>query len=150
MVTVRDFESADYPAVLALDVDEQKRYRGDAWDSAGDRERERFLMTSPRNVELYARSGFCLVAEEDSAIVGFLFALPLLSDVLYVDAVGVSLALRQQGVAREMYAVILARASEHGIRRVQALITPDNQASMSLHLSAGFKLRDRKEAVMEL
>ena len=150
MVIVRDFQAFDYDAVLALDVAEQKAFRGDLWERASDREREGLLMASSRNAVVYANSEYCFVAEEGGAIAGFLFALHLLPDVLYVDAVGVASDMRRQGVARELYGSLLARARSRGIRRVQALITPDNEASIALHESVGFVLRERLEAVMEL
>lgn len=147
---VRPFGAKDYPAVLDLDVAEQEAYRGGLWDAAGDAERESFLMTSPRHSELYARSDYCFVAEDDGSIIGFLFALPLLPDVLVVGGVGVAHAIRRQGVGKAMYEALVGRARQRGIRCIQALISLDNEASMALHESAGFALRDRKEAVLEL
>jgi L-amino acid N-acyltransferase YncA len=150
MVTVRRFEAIDYEGVLALDTAEQRAYRGAAWDAASSAEREAFLMTSPRNRDTYAASESCLVAEDDGRIVGFLFALPLLPDVLVVDGVGVARTMRRKGIGGSMYTELLTRARERGVRRIQALISLDNEASMALHASAGFSLRDRKEAVLEL
>jgi len=150
VLIVRRFTAADYPAVLALDIAEQRAYRGAVWERASETERERLLMTSPRHKAAYADSEYCFVAEQDGAVVGFLFALPLLPDVLVVDAVGVASVVRRRGIAGDMYAALIARAREHGIRRIQALISLDNEASMALHESAGFVLRDRKEAVLEL
>ena len=107
-------------------------------------------MMSPRNVAAYDASEFCLIAEIDGVIAGFLFALPLLPDVLSLDAVAVTPESRRQGIASRLYGVLLERARSRGIARVQALISLDNPASMALHESAGFTLRDRKEAVIEL
>jgi phosphinothricin acetyltransferase len=150
MMTVRAFRLSDYEAVLALDIAEQMAYRGVQWEAATEDERTQLLMTSPRNRRVCASSDYCFVAEEDGAVIGFLFALPLLPDVLVIDGVGVASEKRKRGVASSMYAALLARARERGVRRIQALITPDNEASMALHKAAGFDLRDRKEAVIEL
>ena len=150
MIQIRDFEASDYPAVLAIDEEEQRTYRGRLWEAATRQERDRFLMTSSRNVAAYEASEFCLIAEIDGVIAGFLFALPLLPEVLSVDAVAVTPESRRQGIASRLYGVLLERARSRGIARVQALISLDNPASMALHESAGFTLRDRKEAVIEL
>jgi L-amino acid N-acyltransferase YncA len=150
VILVRRFATTDYDAVLTLDVAEQGAYRGILWDSATEREREAFLMTSPRNRTAYAESDYCFVAVDAAAIVGFLFALRLLPDVLVVDAVGVAQAMRRKGVGRQIYAVLLEQARKRGIHRIQALISLDNPASIGLHQSAGFTLRDRKDAVLEL
>jgi L-amino acid N-acyltransferase YncA len=150
MIAVRRFRPSDYRAVLDLDRAEQRTYRGERWDAASEVERERFLMTSPRYQAVYASSEFCLVAEDDGALVGFLFALPLLPDVIEIDGVGVTLGRRRQGVGKAMYDALIKAARDRGVRRIQAFITPDNEPSMALHWSAGFRLRDRKEAVLEL
>ncbi len=147
---IRDFEAGDYPAVRAIDEAEQETYRGPLWDAGTPQQRERFLMTIPEHVAVYAASPYCLIAEGENAIVGFLFALPLLPDVLTVDAVAVVPEMRRQGVGRRLYAELLTRARQQGVRRIQALISLDNLGSMALHESAGFTLRDRKEAVLEL
>ncbi len=107
-------------------------------------------MTSPDHVTVYAASPYCLIAERNGSIAGFLFALPLLPDVLSVDALAVVSEMRRQGVGRRLYEELLSRARQDGIRRIQALISLDNSGSMALHESAGFVLRDRKEAVQEL
>ena len=120
------------------------------YNEATEAQRQDFLMTRPDHHAVYAESQYCLVAEDDGSIVGFLFALPLLPDVLIIDGVGVVQVMRREGVARQMYSALLERAREGGVRRIQASISLDNPASMALHESLGFALRDRKEAVLEL
>jgi L-amino acid N-acyltransferase YncA len=69
---------------------------------------------------------------------------------LYVDALAVAPEARRAGVASDLYPALKERARSQGVRRINALITPDNDASMALHETVGFSLRDRKEAVIEL
>jgi L-amino acid N-acyltransferase YncA len=148
MIEIRDFTASDYPAVLEIDQAEQKTYRAALWDAATAEERVQFLMTSPSHVAVYHASQFCLVANYEGAVIGFLFALPLLPDVLIVEPVAVVPEMRRQGVAKKLYEDLVVRAKRGSIRRIQALISLDNPASMALHVSAGFTLRDRKEAVL--
>ena len=150
MVTIRAFEASDYPDVLAIDEAEQRAYRGALWEAASEAERAAFLMTSEGHIAEYVGRGICLVADRDATVVGFLFALPLLPEVLYVDALAVAPEARRAGVASNLYRALKEGARSQGVRRIHALITPDNDASIGLHQAAGFRLRDRKEAVLEL
>ena len=150
MFEVLDFKTADYEAVLAIDVATQREYRGPAWDAMDRQAQSRLLMTSDELVPFYEESAFSLIAKEDGLVLGFLFAMAVPRGRLIVDAIAVRKEARRRGVGKALYARLLAKARSAGIGEVSALISVDNPQSMRLHESSGFLLRPRVEAVISL
>jgi len=106
--------------------------------------------------QLHAQSPYHRVVESDGRIVAFLLAIREGSDYaspnycwfadrggsfLYVDRVIVDEANQGQGVARMLYADLLAFAREWGFDRVvcELDIDPPNEASRLFHDSLGFR-----------
>src|SRR5690606_27639742 len=79
-------------------------------------------------------SSTCLVAECSSALTGFVTAYrpPARSDVLFVWQIGVAPRARGQGLATRLLEELLAQPACHGIRFLEANITPSNHASWRL------------------
>ena len=150
MLSVREFLASDYDAVLEIDVEAQREYRGPSWDAMQGEERSRLLMTKRELVGAYVASGFALVAEEAGAIRGFLFAWPLPDGRLVVVALAVRQGARRRGIAGALYRHLSGKARDGGVAEVRALISEDNVASQRLHRSLGFALRRRVEAVLEI
>lgn len=64
---------------------------------------------------------------------------------LYVAA-----AARGQGVGRLLLAALLAESEQNDIWTLQAVIFPENAASLALHAAAGFRTVGRRERIGQL
>lgn len=75
-----------------------------------------------------------LVARDADRPVGFItgYRRPDADDTLFVWQVAVSSHLRRQGLARRMLDHLAARQIPHGVRHVEATVTPDNLPSTRL------------------
>jgi L-amino acid N-acyltransferase YncA len=61
---------------------------------------------------------------------------------IYVGSVG-----RRQGVGSALLQELIVQSEEHGIWTLQAVIFPENTASLHLHLGVGFRLVGRRERI---
>lgn len=84
-----------------------------------------------------------LVAERDSAIVGYAYAGPFKARAAYRYSCEVSVYLdvtaRGGGMGRTVYAALLARVESLGMRMACGGVTMPNDASVALHLAMGFE-----------
>ena len=62
-------------------------------------------------------------------------------------SVYVAAAARGQGAGRVLLAALVESAEQHGIWTLQAVIFPENQASLRLHQSCGFRMVGRREKI---
>ncbi|EIV92186.1 GNAT family N-acetyltransferase [Frankia sp. QA3] len=61
-------------------------------------------------------------------------------DAAYIHFVGVDPALRRRGVAAGLYRWFFAQAAAGGARRVDAITSPGNAASVAFHTALGFRI----------
>ena len=62
-------------------------------------------------------------------------------------SVYVAAAARGQGAGRVLLAALVESAEQHGIWTLQAVIFPENQASLRLHQNCGFRMVGRREKI---
>lgn len=74
------------------------------------------------------------------SLAGFLigFHSPDRPGTAYIHFVGVHPALRQHGIARQLYERFFARAIADGRQEVRAIVSPANKPSIAFHRSMGF------------
>jgi L-amino acid N-acyltransferase YncA len=85
------------------------------------------------------------VAAGDGAIAGFQLLEPLLSYTHSCDHVAtigtfVSLALRRQGIASELFRATLAAAVEKGYEKLFTFVRADNPAALETYVNQGFRV----------
>lgn len=82
-------------------------------------------------------SDTCIVAEEESELVGFVAAYrpPKNPDVLFVWQVGVKPVARGKGLAKSMILTLLERDTCQSVNFLEATVTPSNVASQTLFRS---------------
>jgi L-amino acid N-acyltransferase YncA len=90
-----------------------------------------------------------LVATARGEVVGWAALAPVSGRCVYggvaEDSVYVATAAHGRGVGRRLLDELVARAEAAGIWTVQAGIFPENEASVRLHLAAGFRVVGRRE-----
>ncbi|GAP16443.1 GNAT family N-acetyltransferase [Levilinea saccharolytica] len=62
-------------------------------------------------------------------------------------SVYVAAAFRGQGAGRVLLSTLVESAEQHGIWTLQAVIFPENQASLRLHQNCGFRVVGRREKI---
>jgi L-amino acid N-acyltransferase YncA len=91
-----------------------------------------------------AHSPLRLVAESDGAVVGWAAVSPYSDRRCYrgvgEESVYVSTPARGRGVGRALLDELIARAEADGIWTLLAGVFPENEASIALHRSVGFRV----------
>jgi L-amino acid N-acyltransferase YncA len=84
-----------------------------------------------------------LVARRDGEIVGWAALTPVSRRAVYAGvadlSVYVAAAAREQGVGRALLTTLIQSAGTAGIWTLQAGVFPENEASLALHRSLGFR-----------
>ena len=95
-----------------------------------------------------------LVATENGRVVGWALVSPTSGRDCYTgvveSSVYVSAEARGRGVGRVLMNALLASTDLAGIWTVQAAMFPENEASVALHESLGFRLVGRRERIARL
>jgi phosphinothricin acetyltransferase len=95
-----------------------------------------------------------LVAEEAGEILGWAALSPTSSRPCYVgvaeNSVYVAADARGKGVGLALLERLLGEADAAGIWTVQTSVFPENEASVALHLRAGFRVVGRRERIARL
>lgn len=90
-----------------------------------------------------------LVARADGAVLGWAALSPVSSRCVYAGVAEVSVYVaeraRGRGVGRELLERLVADSEAAGIWTLQAGIFPENEASVHLHSSAGFRIVGTRE-----
>ena len=90
-----------------------------------------------------------LVARSGSAILGWAALSPVSSRCCYAGVAEASIYVgegsRGKGVGRALVRALVARSEQQGIWTLQAGVFPENQASLQLTRSAGFREVGRRE-----
>lgn len=79
----------------------------------------------------------CMIAEHEGDIIGFIsaFRSPRNLERLFVWQVAVARTHQRQGIAKNMLTYLLKQKACHGVRFIEATISPSNKASHRLFLS---------------
>lgn len=93
---------------------------------------------------------FCrLVVRNDDAILGWAALSPVSKRCVYSGVAEVSIyiaeASRGKGIGAMLMSALVRESSQSGIWTLQAGIFPENQASIKLHLNAGFRVVGTRE-----
>ena len=145
-------KDSDYEAVHHIDILTQKQYLGDEFDHLNEAEQEKHLVSRKSEFLINVNTGFCFVVEDEAKVIGFLLAhetLPFHGN-LYIRYVGLDPEYQGRGLGVLMYNELVKKAKENKIEQITALINLDNPQSLKLCEKVGFKIKDRKEAILEL
>lgn len=92
-----------------------------------------------------------LVARLEGEIVGWAALSPVSRRAVYAGVAEVSVYVaeeqRARGVGRTLLRALILESLEHGIWTLQASILPENEASVGLHQSCGFRVVGRRERI---
>jgi L-amino acid N-acyltransferase YncA len=95
-----------------------------------------------------------LLARDDGKIIGWAALSPVSSRRVYVGvaetSVYVSLEKRGTGVGRHLLERLVSESEQNGIWTLQAVMFPENTASVALHRACGFREVGRRERVSKL
>ena len=143
----------DYEQVRNVDILTQKQYLGAKFDQMNEEEKESHLVSRKSEFQINVDTGYCFVAEDEKkSIVGFVLAhetLPF-QGTLYIRYIGVKPESQGQGIGQSLYKKLIEKAKESDIKKIVGSVNNDNPNSIKLFEKVGFKLNDRKRAVIEL
>ena len=90
-----------------------------------------------------------LVTRWHGRVAGWAALSPVSSRLVYAgvaeDSIYIAAAARGRGVGRVLLAALIEASEAAGIWTLQAGIFPENEASIALHLSCGFRIVGRRE-----
>ena len=138
---LRELAERDWPAVRSIFEEgiatgqatfETEAPSWEAWDGAH--------LSEPR-----------LVAEDDGEVVGWAALSPYSARPVYggvaEESVYVAEQARGHGVGRALLEALIERSEQAGIWTLEAGVFPENRASVTLHLSCGFRLVGVRERI---
>lgn len=144
MTGIRDLEPADWPAVEAI-------YRQGIEAGNATFESE---TPSWEHFDAGKRPDLRLVAVVQGTIVGWAAASPVSSRSVYIGVVEHSVYVADdhqgEGIGRKLVEALIDRADGIGVWTIQSSIFPENQASLKLHASAGFRVVGRRERIARM
>jgi phosphinothricin acetyltransferase len=92
-----------------------------------------------------------LLSFENGKINGWAALTPVSDRCVYAGVAEVSIYVdtesRSKGIGRQLLLALLEDSEKHGIWTLQAGIFPENEASIRLHLSCGFRMVGRRERI---
>jgi phosphinothricin acetyltransferase len=92
-----------------------------------------------------------LVAHDGDAVLGWAALSPVSKRAVYAGVAEVSVYVddraRGRGVGRALLERLIADSEHHGLWTLQAGIFPENQASLGLHQTCGFRVVGRRERI---
>lgn len=151
-IIIRRLKLADYSGVRQVDELTQYQYLREKWEKFSLREKEKHLVSRRKEFGINAKTGYSLVATINSKIIGFLFAHETLPfpGALFIHHLAIKPSYQGKGIGALLYKELIRLAKLTKIKTIVALINLDNPKSMRLHEKLGFKLQDRKEAILEI
>lgn len=151
-IAIRLMKMSDYSQVNNVDVLTQQQYLGKTFNEMTPKEQETHLVSRKSGFALNVATGYCFVAETNEEIVGFILAYETLPfhGTISIRYIGVNPKYQGKGIGLLLIKKIIEKAKENNIGVIRSLINTDNQPSIKLHKNAGFAIRLREEAVLEL
>jgi L-amino acid N-acyltransferase YncA len=137
-VEVRELLPTDWPAVARI---------FEEGISAGGT----FATEAPAWEEWDRAHSLRLAADSDGRVVGWAALEPTSPREVYQgvarSSVYVTESARGEGIGRALMAVLIARSERDGVWTIQAEMFPENEASLALHLSLGFRVVGIRERI---
>ena len=134
-ITITSISPADWPSIAAI------------YQQGIDTGNATFAHQPPTTWEEWSQGKLTdcrLAAYMNQKIVGWAVLSPVSSRPVYRGVTEVSIYIAAQvqgkGVGSTLLQALIESSEAHGIWTLQSLVFPENQASMHLHLSCGFKL----------
>lgn len=94
-----------------------------------------------------------LVARQGQRVIGWAALSPVSQRAVYRGVAEVSVyvtaAARGRGVGRALLRALIEASEASGVWTLQASVFPENEASVALHLSCGFRVMGRRERVAQ-
>ncbi len=152
-ITIRPMTINDYEQVHGVDILTQKQYLGAKFDQMNEEEKDLHLVSKKSEFQINVNTGYCFIAEdEDKNIVGFILAHETLPfhGTLYIRYIGVKPEVQRQGIGQLLYGKLIEKAKETDMKNIVGSVNNDNPNSIKLFGKVGFKLTDRKQAILEL
>lgn len=151
-IYVRPMTINDYKSVRQVDISTQKQYLGQKFDELSSEEQDKHLVSRKSEFQTNIDTGYCFVAEDNDQIIGFLLSYETIPfpGTLYIRYIGLNPEYQSKGVGLLLYEKLIEKAKQKQIKEIKALINLDNPKSIRFHEKAGFKISDRKEAILEL
>lgn len=150
-ITIRPMTIDDYKQVRDVDILTQRQYLGKKFDEMNEEEQNLRLVSRKSEFQINVDTGYCFVAEnEEKNILGFVLAYETLPfhGTVYVHYIGVRPEAQGHGIGLLLYKKIIEKAEQTGIKKITGLVNTDNPNSIKLLEKVGFKLNNRKEAVL--
>jgi len=99
----------------------------------------------------YLKTGSSFVAEENGKVVGYIASQTTCfmhgaDKLLWIEYIVVRPDFRRSGIGFALLRKLIDYATNSGVELIYTTINPVNEASIKLHLKAGFDIRDRKAA----
>lgn len=151
-IVIRQLVKQDYEGIRKVDILTQKQYLGTKWNNLSTSEKNKHLVSRKNEFDINVHSGYCFVASLNNEIVGFILAYetqPFLGNI-YIRYIGIDTKYQGRSIGLLLYKELINKARKNNIKNITALINLDNPNSMKLHKKAGFNLRDRKQADLNL
>lgn len=152
-ITIRPLTVDDYEQVRNVDILTQRQYLGSKFDRMIEEEKDLHLVSRKSEFQINVGTGYCFVAEDEKKrIVGFVLAHETLPfhGTLYIRYIGVKPEAQGQRVGQSLYEKLIEKAKEVEIKKIVGSVNNDNPNSIKLFEKVGFKLNDRKQAILEL
>lgn len=151
-IIIRKLKLTDYSGVRQVDELTQSQYLGEKWEKFSLNEKERHLVSRKKEFKINFQTGYSLVATMNKKIIGFLLAHETLPfhGTLYIHHIAIEPNFQGKGVGGLLYKKLIKLAKLSKIKNITALINTDNPKSIKLHKKLGFKLQDRKEAILKV
>jgi aminoglycoside 6'-N-acetyltransferase I len=115
------------------------------------KERREKREVSRARFDFYVKTGSSFVAEEEGEVIGYVASQTVhfehgVDKLLWIEYMVVQQKFRNCGVGLALLNKLIGYAEQSGIDRIYTTINPDNDASIKLHLKAGFNVEDWKAA----
>jgi phosphinothricin acetyltransferase len=141
MVVIRELHPTDWPAVES--IYRQGIEAGNATFEAETPDWQHF--------DTGRRADLRLVADDDGDVVGWAAASPVSARPVYGGVVEHSVYVatdhQGRGIGRSLVDALIRRAESVGVWTIQSSVFPENDASLKLHETAGFRVVGRRERI---
>ena len=155
---IRKLEEMDYEAYKALFEEAYSEYLESLKHKNPTQylkeQQERREVTRAR-FDFYLKTGSSFVAEENGEVVGYVASqtVPFMrgfDKLLWIEYIVVQRKFRRRGIGLALLRWLIEQAKRIHIDVISTTINPDNEASIKLHLKAGFDVKNWKFASYDI